>query len=199
MKFDLRHHGISVFAVPVAAFALTGGIAYATIPDSGGVIHGCQNSGAGGLRVIDTELGQQCLSQELPLEWNQQGPQGPAGSQGPAGPQGPAGVSGLERVAVMSAINSDNFKEVVADCPAGKTVTGGGYFIGGAFGEVLAQRSEPRLTPTGWLVTVVEIGMGRTRSGSSSLRRSAPTRRRQGGGEARSGSGRGGLGQHALT
>lgn len=66
----------------------------AGIPDASGVIHGCYKKDQGSLRVIDTEMGQTCLSSEIALQWNQTGPQGPVGPQGPAGPQGPTGPQG---------------------------------------------------------------------------------------------------------
>ena len=59
-------------------------VAYATIPDSGGVIHGCYDAGNGTLRVIDTEAGEACRPQEMALSWNQRGPQGPEGPRGPS-------------------------------------------------------------------------------------------------------------------
>src|SRR5712691_5259984 len=83
-----------------AAMASLGGVAYATIPDGSGVIHGCFVKNGGGLRVIDTDAGQKCKSTEAPIFWNQQGPKGdtgPTGSAGPkgdTGPQGPAGAKG---------------------------------------------------------------------------------------------------------
>jgi hypothetical protein len=80
-------------ALGIVAVA-TGGIAWATIPDSSGVIHGCYQKNKGTLRVIDTDQGQTCDSTEQALSWNQTGPQGPVGPQGPLGPQGPAGPQG---------------------------------------------------------------------------------------------------------
>jgi hypothetical protein len=58
-----------------AAFALVvaGGVAYATIPDSNGVIHACYNKTTGALRVIDPSASQTCVSGEAPLSWNQGG------------------------------------------------------------------------------------------------------------------------------
>jgi hypothetical protein len=56
-----------------------GGIAYATIPDSEGVIHGCYRKSTGSLRVIDTDAGETCSSAEKPVSWNQTGPTGPTG------------------------------------------------------------------------------------------------------------------------
>lgn len=58
------------------------GLAYAAIPDSQGVIHGCyRNSGLlanGQLRIIDGDS-QTCNSNEAAISWNQTGPQGPPG------------------------------------------------------------------------------------------------------------------------
>jgi hypothetical protein len=73
--------GIAILGLAAA------GIAYATIPDSGGVIHGCYDTKTGALRVIDTGS---CVAKEAALNWNQTGPQG---IQGVPGPQGPAGVA----------------------------------------------------------------------------------------------------------
>lgn len=70
-------------------FIVAGTVAFATIPDSAGVIHGCFRTQTGQLRVIDTAT-QQCLPTETAISWNQVGPQGP---QGPVGPQGPPGPS----------------------------------------------------------------------------------------------------------
>ncbi len=87
----------ALVALVIAGALLAGGIAYATIPDGSGVIHGCYLKGLGTLRVIDTGKAQTCSSFETPLTWSQTGPpgaQGPQGSQGPQGQQGPAGPTG---------------------------------------------------------------------------------------------------------
>jgi hypothetical protein len=75
------------------ALLLTAGIAYATIPDSNGVIHGCFGKSGGDVRVIDNTV-TNCSKTESALTWNIQGAQGPQGVQGPAGPAGPQGVPG---------------------------------------------------------------------------------------------------------
>jgi hypothetical protein len=80
--------------ITTAGIALAGGVAYATIPDSGGVIHACRLKGVGTLRAIDSDAGQKCSSLEAELDWNQRGPQGPAGSQGPKGDKGDPGERG---------------------------------------------------------------------------------------------------------
>ena len=72
-------------AAAVAALAAAG-IAYATIPDSSGVIHGCYANKDGSLRVIDTGSGGSCdAKKETPLDWNQAGAAGPKGATGPSG------------------------------------------------------------------------------------------------------------------
>src|ERR1700734_1580528 len=87
----VRVAGLAAVALAVA------GTAYASIPDSGGVIHGCYLKGIGSLRVIDSPS-QKCINGlETAIQWNQtgpQGPQGPAGPKGATGPQGPAGGQG---------------------------------------------------------------------------------------------------------
>jgi type VI protein secretion system component Hcp len=67
-----------------------GSIAWAAIPDPRGVISGCYDKSSGALRVMDTQTGtpKACAAKELPLNWNQQGPQGVPGPQGPQGPAG---------------------------------------------------------------------------------------------------------------
>ena len=80
----------------VTALALAGGVAWAQIPDSGGVVHGCYMKSGGSLRVIDASV-TNCKNTETSLNWSQAGPpgaQGPVGAQGPAGPMGPQGPAG---------------------------------------------------------------------------------------------------------
>jgi hypothetical protein len=83
----------------VALVMAAGGIAYAAIPDSGGVIHACylKSAGAqpqGALRVIDSGKGQTCKTTETALNFNQKGQKGAVGATGPAGPKGAAGAKG---------------------------------------------------------------------------------------------------------
>ena len=79
----------------VAAVGLAGGVASATIPDSGGAIRGCYLNRIGTLRVIDPAT-QQCSPLETPIQWNVQGQPGAAGLQGPPGPAGPTGAAGSQ-------------------------------------------------------------------------------------------------------
>ena len=83
----------------IAAFVAlaVGGVAYATIPDGNGVIHGCYTTmlNQGQLRVIDTDKGQACKPGEQALDWGQTGAQGPSGPSGPSGPAGTAGPTSI--------------------------------------------------------------------------------------------------------
>jgi hypothetical protein len=99
-------------AVAVAVAISGGAIAYASIPDSAGVIHGCYTVKGGALRVIDTAKGQTCTTGQHSLNWNQKGP------QGPAGPPGPAGVSGY----------------AVARCTVAEDGTTGNFFVASSSG-----------------------------------------------------------------
>ncbi len=95
----------AVVAAACAVVAAAAGVAYATIPDAQGVIHGCYTRSGGTLRVIDATV-TNCKTTETSLDWNMQGvpgaqgpagpqgPQGATGAQGPEGPQGPAGATG---------------------------------------------------------------------------------------------------------
>ncbi len=86
-------------AMPAAALAvaLAGGAAiFASIPAPNGVISGCYKKSGGSLRVIDTARDSCDVNNEIPVHWNQIGPQGPIGPVGPMGPAGPQGVQGFQ-------------------------------------------------------------------------------------------------------
>jgi hypothetical protein len=87
--------------------AVAAGVAYATIPDSGGVYTACMLKNVGSVRIIDPSLPSKsltshCLNPETQISWNQKGqpgatgPAGPAGATGPAGAAGPAGPAGKD-------------------------------------------------------------------------------------------------------
>ena len=76
------------------AVVFIAGVAIASIPDSGGVIHGCYRTTTGALRVINTGTGQTCVAGEVALNWSQIGPRGPMGARGSPGPRGPQGSPG---------------------------------------------------------------------------------------------------------
>ncbi len=88
-------------------------------------------------------------------------PAGPKGDPGPQGPKGdPAGVSGYEIVTNVDTLPPGSGLHVVATCPAGKKVLGGGY----SSGENLAtERSIPTNNGTAWDIFVNDtdnVGQG---------------------------------------
>jgi hypothetical protein len=99
---NFRIRGLRMLLGAAALLVTAGGIAYATIPSTGGVISGCYEKRTGLLRVIDAASGKTCMSFETPISWNQKGEQGLPGVQGEKGergPQGPTGESGTVALA----------------------------------------------------------------------------------------------------
>jgi hypothetical protein len=127
--------------VVAAALVLGATYAYASIPDSGGVIHGCFNNNNGQLRVFDTGATKPgpCSQAESALDWNQTGPQGAQGIQGPQGPQGiqgpkgdPATIDNLKTFVVSKdfPIGTFDIQDGTVTCPTGSVITGGSYWFG---------------------------------------------------------------------
>jgi hypothetical protein len=153
----------------LAATAIAGGVAWATIPAGDGLFHGCYQKEEGNLRVVD-DAGESCRSSEVAISWSQTGPQGPAGPTGPQGPQGEKGddgadgVSGWERktnsLLVANGPNDVFFAD--ATCSSGRKPLGGGYQLkdegGGASGELEREASDEVLASVpldnGWRVAV---------------------------------------------
>jgi hypothetical protein len=80
----------------VAAAALAGGVAYATIPDANNVYSACMLKGVGQIRLIDkalptTNLMSHCTDKETEVSWNQTGPAGAPGAPGAKGDRGEPG------------------------------------------------------------------------------------------------------------
>ena len=136
MQITISRRAAALLAA-VAALALGATVAYASIPDGAGVIHGCYDKN--GLRVIDTATGATCKNNETALNWNQTGPQGPQGPQGAQGPQGlqgpkgdPATIDNLSTTVVSKDFPIGTFdnEEGVVTCPTGSVVTGGSFWFG---------------------------------------------------------------------
>ena len=90
-----RRVALGASAVVLALTA--GGIAFASVPDSSGVIHGCYGSSSPHtLQVIDTATTTNCPTGTKHLNWNQTGSSGPKGAQGIQGPAGPKGGQGVQ-------------------------------------------------------------------------------------------------------
>src|SRR5262245_17200612 len=86
MRFGDRARWFGLGAVVVGV--LVGGIAYAAIPGTDGMIHGCYDK-TGALRVSDKG----CARGEKAISWDQHGTGG-AGTSGPTGARGASGGSG---------------------------------------------------------------------------------------------------------
>jgi hypothetical protein len=82
-----------VILVAIVIALSVGGIAYASIPDSSGVVHTCYSQAQGTWRPIDYPT-QKCKSGETQLDLNQTGPKGPPGPKGDTGQAGPTGPAG---------------------------------------------------------------------------------------------------------
>ena len=93
MKFRIGRRLLVVVSAVAALALAAGAIAYATIPDASGVIHGCYMKSGGSLRVFDASV-TSCKSGETELDWNVQGQAGPAGPPGAAGTPGTPGSPG---------------------------------------------------------------------------------------------------------
>jgi hypothetical protein len=160
MKLWTRKRSTLV-ALVVGLGVTAGGIAYASIPDSNGLIQGCYQKTSGALRVIDTG-GKGCTGSEKPLSW---------GRTGPPGTNGANGVSGYELVwheeLYQAPFGTDPVNVgSVAMCPSGKFATGGGgevsffsddLFIGrGPIQSTLPDTtSDPMFAADGWEIRPV--------------------------------------------
>ena len=110
MRHPWTRRWLRLFAIAAVLFAVAGGIAYATIPDSGNVYTGCMLKNIGTVRLIDPSLPpgnlmSHCTAFETKITWNQQGqagtpgpagPKGDTGAPGPKGDTGPAGADGAQ-------------------------------------------------------------------------------------------------------
>ena len=73
-KLRRRLKAMGLVTIGIVIGSVIGGVAYAAIPSTGGVINGCYSTTSnpvGQLRLIDT--GQSCTASEKPISWNQKG------------------------------------------------------------------------------------------------------------------------------
>jgi len=108
----------------VAALGAAGGVAYSSIPDAQGVIHGCYDDTTGALRVIDTDGSGVCRGGETALDWNQEGQPGPTGHTGLPGAPGVALTYGRSRSGPVALPDSAQPKTI-----ATLVVPGGSYAV----------------------------------------------------------------------
>jgi hypothetical protein len=66
----LRRPSPAMVVALIALVVAVGGVAFATIPDSAGTIHGCVHKNTGALRVVESGS---CRSNERPVSWSSEG------------------------------------------------------------------------------------------------------------------------------
>jgi hypothetical protein len=127
--------------VGALVMAALGSIAWAAIPDAGGMIHACYKQSNGALRVIDSPA-ESCDATESPLSWSQ------------------SGLSGYELKIASSATDSAANKGVLVHCSRGKELLGGGGRVntagGGIAFEVALDASAPAFAGT-WIANAHEV------------------------------------------
>ena len=119
-----RYGGMLLVVAAVFAGGLGLGTGLAsTGAQTGGEIRGCVNMYTGAVRIPNGTG--QCASNERPLSWNQQGPSGLLDIQVVE-----------ERITVKTEDETDN-ATVIAECPSGYQVIGGGAGFGGGSAKVV--------------------------------------------------------------
>ena len=151
----------SMFLAAISLLIASASIAYAAVPDSAGVIHGCITTRTGALRVIDTEAtpaGTCSAGKERPITWNAQGIQGAPGQRGTDGAPGPAGSISATYVRTT---NAGVATSGTVQCDTGDIVTGGGANSDGSLVDVFPF--------TAGFSSDVPIGYAARRSGGTRL------------------------------
>ena len=87
---------VGLAAATAVAALIAGSIAWATVPDASGVIHGCYGKATGKLRVTDAANPKlrPCSLREVAVDWSRQGATGAVGAAGATGATGPPGATG---------------------------------------------------------------------------------------------------------
>jgi hypothetical protein len=137
LKRLLRSRMFAALIGATVVAVIGGGIGWAAIPDSSGVIHGCYAKSNGALRAIDT--GQTCGKSEVPLNWNQTGPPGSLTTS----------TSLVSSVAQVEGQTTQAF----AHCPSGTNIISGGYVYGHNFAFRIPI-DRPGLDKTSWEVWI---------------------------------------------
>lgn len=152
--FTMRRILIVLAGAAALAIAAGTGVAFASIPASSGVIHGCYSNETGMLRVIDASA-QTCKSSETALTWSQN-----------AG----AGMHEVfNGVSFPTGLPNGSFKDVRVYCPAGQVAVNGGWALSGPMGvggNATEDWTNTGSSPiavgggksTGWEASVVEAG-----------------------------------------
>ena len=132
---------LSAAAASLAATLVAGGVAWATIPATGGVINGCyrvsEDDQKGQVRVVNDAAS--CKTNEAPIAWNQVGLQGPKGDKGDQGIQGRQGENGTNGRDGANGTDGANGVSVTSAAePAGSNCATGGSKFTAANGTTYA-------------------------------------------------------------
>ncbi len=120
--------GIVIGTLAVVGLAVWEESRHTSIPDSGGVIHGCYGKSNGQLHASSTKA-RRARTTKPRLSWNEQGQQGlpgQDGEDGQPGGTGPAGPSGISHAYHLSSdggsLDTDGNSRRRFDLPAGHSV-----------------------------------------------------------------------------
>jgi hypothetical protein len=186
MGWATRRRLVTVAGAVVATLGCAGGIAWASIPSSSGVITACYKTASAGhgsgaaLSVIDTSS-TSCPSGYTSLPWSQAGPQGPAGATGATGSAGP-GVGDEITVFTNTTVDFGDPAGTIVNtnsgpCPSGYGTVSGGFIPSGSIpaGEVWVPVAEyadiagPGSVNNRWNVQVEQEGVASSGSGTWNL------------------------------
>jgi len=126
----------------IALFVALGGVGYAALVGSDGVVHACAKKTNGAARIV--KAGKKCKASESVLTWNQKGQQGDKGAKGDDGAKGAtgaagtAGAAGAPGVAGTPGTNGTN----------GMGLTSGATFFQGGSARFAAPSGETSAQPS---------------------------------------------------
>jgi hypothetical protein len=130
------------------------------------VIRACASTKTGVVRIA-----KRCRRREKRISWNAvgrqgrqglRGPRGVAGATGAPGPKGEPGTVGAVHVTGTSRTVADGAANTTvassAACPAGKTLLGGGFNVGGEVAKAIVTASMPSSSEANtWTASAVAI------------------------------------------
>jgi hypothetical protein len=140
LKRLLRSRMFAALIGATVVAVVGGGIGWAAIPDSSGVIHGCYAKWNGALRAIDAGNGQTCAKAEVPLNWNQ------------TGAPGSFATTSTSLVSSFTPVQGQT-TQAFAHCPSGTKVISGGYVYGHNYAFRIPI-DRPGLDKTSWEVWI---------------------------------------------
>lgn len=133
----MRHRGFVGIAIVVVL--IIGGATWASVPDSNGLIHACyltsgNPNARGALRVINTDAGETCNSNESPIVWSQSERALYSKNVTFTFPVGPSSQT--------------------LECDSGDVTTGGGFILGSSLQSIRVEGSRQTLSLSGWVLTL---------------------------------------------